>query len=89
MVFELVNVYFEQPVDIKKKIEQLLPYLLEISSMHGQIDRLSCLHYTKQRHTKFEEIKIKYRELVNQIYKHFLNEAIKRYNAKKENLTIT
>lgn len=57
--------------------------------MNGQIDRLPPLHYTEQKHTKFEEIKLKYRELINQIYKHFLTEAMKRYNAKKENLTIS
>jgi hypothetical protein len=49
MVFELANVYFEQPVYIKKKIEQLMPYLIEISSMDSRIGRLPCLHYTKQK----------------------------------------
>lgn len=40
--------------------------------MYGHIDRITPLHYTKQKYNKFEDIKIKYRELINQIYKYFL-----------------
>lgn len=65
-----------------------MPYLLEVSAMHWSVERLEKLHNIKPKHMKFEEIKIKYRELINFLYKHFLSEAMKKYNAKKENLTI-
>ncbi len=51
--------------------------------MYGQIDRLNPLHYTKQKYHRFEDMKVKYRELINTIYRHFLTESMKRYNIKK------
>ncbi len=42
------------------------------------------LHHTEAIIASFEDIKIKLRESLNALYKHFLNEAIKKYNVKKE-----
>ena len=36
----------------------------------------------------FEEVKVRFRELLNEVYRHFLNEAIRKYNVKRELVSV-
>ncbi len=72
-------------MDVRKKIRKLIDYLLQISSLY-KVKWIEPLHQTKATISNFEAIKVPYRELVNELYMHFLNEAIKKYNLKKESI---
>ena len=41
------------------------------------------LHDTQLVIKEFDDIKIRFRELLNDLYKYFLNESIRKYNVKK------
>jgi hypothetical protein len=69
-------------------MRQACNFLLQISSLFTPI-QFKPLHDTKSTIKAFEEIKIKYREVINELYKHFLTEAMKRYNIKNEGISIT
>lgn len=45
------------------------------------------LHKTELVVRSFEELKLRFRESINWLYKHFLSEAIRKYNVKKDTLS--
>ena len=82
VVFELIKVNNAQPVDIQRKIYRLSEDLLQISQLN-YIKQIMPLHDTQLVIKEFDDIKIRFRELLNDLYKYFLNESIRKYNVKK------
>jgi len=66
-----------------ERIERVSEDLLQVSQLN-RTKAVRPLHQTDIIISSFESIKIKLRESLNALYKHFLNEAIKKYNVKKE-----
>ena len=84
VAFELLKVEEEQPIKIKRQIKQTIELLLELSSLH-QPKGIRPLHHTKsQQYRNFSEMKTAFREHINELYRYFLNEAMRKYNVKKE-----
>lgn len=61
--------------------------LLQVSSLSLPTD-FRPLHNTKREIEKFEDIKGRYRGTINKLYVHFLDEAMKKYNAKYNNISM-
>lgn len=90
MAFELLKVKDKQPPEIQQKIDSASSLLLEVSNINYP-ERLpnlpGALHeYVRPAHD-FEYYKPRYREILHQLYKHFLNDAIHRYNSAKRELS--
>jgi hypothetical protein len=83
MIFELLKVAKEQPEEIIERIYKLIEDLLQVSQLK-HIKLVEPLHQTELIIKSFEEIKLRFRESINYLYKYFLSEAIKKYNVKKE-----
>jgi hypothetical protein len=83
IIFELLKVSEGQPEDVIERIERVSEDLLQVSQLN-RTKAVRPLHQTEVIISSFEGIKIKLRESLNALYKHFLNEAIKKYNIKKE-----
>jgi hypothetical protein len=85
MAFELAKVAPEQPEEVAERIQKVSEDLLQISQLHFT-KLVEPLHRTELVVRSFEEIKVRFREGVNWLYRHFLTEAIRKYNIKKEAL---
>ena len=83
IVFELFKVAHLQATDLQLKILKLADDLLQISQLNYS-NQIQPLHATHLALHSFDDIKIRFRERINELYKHFLAEAIKKYNVRKE-----
>lgn len=61
--------------------------LLQVSQLYTT-KLIDPLHRTELIVSSFEEIKLRFREGINWLYRHFLSEAIRKYNVKKETVPI-
>jgi hypothetical protein len=73
----------EQPEEAVERSYKLMEDLLQVSQLHFT-KLVDPLHRTELIVGSFEEIKLRLREGINWLYRHFLAEAIRKYNVKKE-----
>jgi len=75
-----------QPTDIQKKILKISDDLLQLSQLYFT-NEVAPLHDTELIIDSFDQIKIRFREQINELYKFFLGEAMKNYNIKKDTMS--
>lgn len=89
VAFELLKVRPSQPKEIADNIDLAVELLLLVSNLNYPSELEpppALLHERAHFPHDFDYYKPKYRELLHGLYKHFLNDAIHKYNTAKKEL---
>ena len=80
----MIKVKAEQPPSIKSKIDDTVDLLFQLSAFN-QINTIPpLLNSAVPSFKSFSEVKPRYRANINELYQHFLTEAMKKYNSKSK-----